>query len=142
MNDIKYAELRNSCWKGTTADWVIVCDLDELLYFPEGAEESLGAYTRMGAAVPKPHGFEMFSETYPTGNGQIWDEIKFGAPDNKWYSKAILFNPRLVSDMHYGLGSHECSPRTCTMGDPSMWATLAPCQASLLAPSLSPHRTH
>ena len=42
VNDIKYAELRNSCWKGTNADWVIVCDLDELLWFPEGAEATLG----------------------------------------------------------------------------------------------------
>ena len=110
VNDQKYAELRNSCWKGTDADWVIVADLDELIYFPEGAVESLGAYTRMGAAVPKPHGFEMFSETYPTGGGQIYDEIKQGAPDNKWYSKPILFRTALVSDMRFGLGSHEADP--------------------------------
>ena len=110
VNDLRYAELRNNCWKGTKADWVVVCDLDELLWFPDGAEATLGAYEKMGAAVPKPHGIEMFSETYPAGDGQIFDQIKMGAPDNKWYSKAILFNPRLVSDMRYGLGSHECDP--------------------------------
>jgi hypothetical protein len=110
VNDIRYADLRNECWKGTDADWVVVGDLDELLYFPEGAEESLGAYTRMGAAVPKPHGFEMFSETYPATDGQIYDEIKMGAPDLKWYSKPILFNPKMVSHMGFGLGSHEADP--------------------------------
>jgi hypothetical protein len=110
VNDLRYAELRNNCWKGSDADWLVVCDLDELLYFPEGAEKSLGAYTRMGAAVPRPHGFEMFSETYPTTGGQIYDEIKFGAPDDKWYSKPILFNPKMVSEMRFGLGSHEADP--------------------------------
>ena len=110
VSDIKYAELRNSCWKGTKADWCVVCDLDELLWFPQGAHPTLYLYDTMGAAVPKPHGIEMFSETYPTGPGQIYDEIKMGAPDDKWYSKPILFNPRMVSDMRYGLGSHECDP--------------------------------
>lgn len=110
VNDLKYAELRNECWKGTDADWVIVADLDEFIYFPEGAEKSLGAYTCMGAAVIRPHGFEMFSETYPTTEGQIYDEIKIGAPDDKWYSKPILFSPKLVSETRLGLGSHESDP--------------------------------
>ena len=110
VNDLKYAELRNNCWKGTDADWVIVVDADEFIYFPEGAEKSLGAYTRMGAAVIRPHGFEMFSETLPTGGGQIYEEIKMGAPDDKWYAKPVLFNPKLVSDMRFGLGSHEANP--------------------------------
>ena len=110
VNDLKYAELRNECWKGTDADWVIVADLDELIYFPEGADKSLGAYTRMGAAVIRPHGFEMFSETYPTTGGQIYDEIKQGAPDDKWYSKPIIFSPKLVSETRLGLGSHESDP--------------------------------
>jgi hypothetical protein len=110
VNDLKYAELRNECWKGTKADWVVVGDLDELLWFPGGAEAALRRYEQVGAAVPKPHGIQMFSETYPSGDGQILDEIKMGAPADKWYSKAMLFNPRLVSGMNYGLGSHECDP--------------------------------
>jgi hypothetical protein len=110
VSDLRYAELRNSCWKGTDADWVIVADLDEFIYFPEGAAQSLGAYTRMGAAVIRPHGFEMFSETYPTTEGQIYDEIKQGAPDDKWYAKPILFSPKLVSETRLGLGSHESDP--------------------------------
>ena len=110
VSDMRYAELRNSCWKGTKADWVVVADMDEFIWFPEGAEKSLGAYTQMGAASIRPHGFEMFSETYPTTQGQIYDEIKFGAPDDKWYAKPILFRPTLVSDMRWGLGSHECDP--------------------------------
>src|ERR1700690_2790184 len=110
VDELKYTELRNSCWKGTDADWVVVADLDELIYFPEGAEKSLGAYTQMGAAVIRPHGFELFSETYPTGNGQIYDEIKQAAPDDKWYAKPILFTPHLVSEIRLGMGSHAADP--------------------------------
>jgi hypothetical protein len=111
VNDLKYAELRNNCWKGSDADWCIVADLDELIYFPEGAAKSLGAYTQKGAAVIRPHGFEMFSEEYPRNPyGQIYDEIKQGAPDDKWYAKPILFSPKLVRDMRLGVGSHEADP--------------------------------
>lgn len=110
VDELKYTELRNTCWKGTDADWCVVADLDELIYFPEGADKTLGAYTRMGAAVIRPHGFELFSETYPTGEGQIYDEIKMAAPDDKWYAKPILFSPKLVSETRLGLGSHESDP--------------------------------
>jgi hypothetical protein len=110
VDELKYCELRHNCWKGTDADWVVMADLDEFIYFPEGAEKTLGAYTQMGAAVIRPHGFEMFSETYPTTEGQIYDEIKMGAPDDKWYAKPILFTPRLVSEMRLGMGSHAADP--------------------------------
>ncbi len=50
----------------------------------------------------------MFSETLPkAGTHQIWEEIQDGAPDEAWYSKPILFSPKLVEDSGFGLGAHE-----------------------------------
>lgn len=110
VNDEEYCALKNACWQGTDAEWVIVCDADELIYFPGGAEDTLMLYDLGGAAVIKPHGFEMFNEVYPTTPGQIYDEVKHGAPDDKWYSKPILFNPRMVEDSGFGVGSHDSWP--------------------------------
>ncbi len=106
FNDGKAMELKNTCWKGSDADLVIVVDADELIYLPSGAEATLPAYLSLASGVVKPFGYEMFSEVLPVGDGQIYEEIKYGAPDNAWYSKPVLFNPKLVASIDYGPGAH------------------------------------
>lgn len=111
FNDDLNRRLKNDCWKGTDADWVVVADCDEFIYFPMGWESTLSAYDKTGAAVIRPYGFEMFSEAMPTqGARQIYDEIKNGAEDDKWYAKPILFNPRLLIESGFGIGAHESRP--------------------------------
>ena len=114
LNDDLACKLKNGCWKGTDADWVAVVDADELLHFPEGAEKTLAAYTRNGAAVVKPSGFEMFSDVWfePSDhpNQQITSIVKDGAPDDEWYAKPILFNPKMIAESGFGIGAHESNP--------------------------------
>lgn len=110
LNDLLAMELKNSCWLGTNANWVIVADCDELIYFPGGAEDTLTRYEAMGAAVIKPHGFDMYHPTFPTTKGQIYDEVKRGAPAEKWYAKPILFSPKRVAETGFGIGAHESAP--------------------------------
>ena len=110
FDDEMAMKLKNDCWRGTDADWVICADADEFIYFPQGAEAALASYSRTGAAVIKPHGWEMISDTYPTTGGQIYDEVKFGARDDKWYAKPLLFNPRIVAESGFGIGAHESDP--------------------------------
>lgn len=110
LDDMMALGLKNSCWSGTKADWVICVDADELMYFPGGANETLETYSRIGAAVIKPFGFEMFSRVYPTTPGQIYDEVKTGSRDDKWYGKPVLFSPHKVRLSGFGLGAHECEP--------------------------------
>jgi hypothetical protein len=107
LNDELAMKLKNECWLGTDADWVICVDADELIYFPKGAEFTLSKYSKIGAAMIKPHGFEMFSEQMPSGDGQIYDEIKMGAPEDKWYAKPVLFSPKMVQESGFGMGAHE-----------------------------------
>lgn len=110
LNDEMAMDLKNECWKGTDADWVIVVDADELLYFPKGVGETLATYSRLGAAIIKAHGFDMYSVAYPTTRGQIYDEVKLGAPSDKWYGKPVLFSPRQVEETGFGIGAHESDP--------------------------------
>ena len=107
LNDELSMSLKNSCWKETDADWVIVVDCDELVYFPKGAQKTLEAYSRLGIPMVKTSGFDMYSETWPTTTGQIYDEVKRGAPSDKWYAKPALFSPKLVTDSGFGIGAHE-----------------------------------
>jgi len=110
LNDELAQELKNTCWIGTDADWVICVDCDELIYFPEGATAALESYSRTGAAVIRPKGFEMFSNNFPEGLGQIYDEVKQGARDDKWYAKPVLFSPKKISESGFGVGAHDSRP--------------------------------
>lgn len=110
LNDELAMHRKNTCWKGSTADWVICVDADELLYFPGGARETLQRYKNLGAAVIRPEGYEMFSDELPPAGGQITDHVKHGARDDKWYAKPVLFSPRLVAESGFGIGAHESRP--------------------------------
>ncbi len=110
LDDETNMNLKNSCWKGTDADWVAVLDCDEFLYFPQGTRKTLDTYQRLHAAVIKAHGFDMYCEQYPTTEGQIYDEVKMGAPSDKWYGKPALFSPLRLKEINFGIGAHEADP--------------------------------
>lgn len=113
VNDALFKRLKETCWKGTQADWVITVDADEFFYAPEGWFSTLGSYEANSVAVVKPHGFEMFSDTMPSADaGQIYDQIKHGALDQKWYAKPVMFRPALIRELIFSAGCHTC------------WATL------------------
>jgi hypothetical protein len=112
VNNLLHKQIKEQAWRGTDSDWVIVADTDELLYFPNGVADSFNSYSAQGLPVVKPHGFEMFSETFPVTEGQIYDEVKFGARDDRWYAKPVVFSPKLVESIQFTAGAHEC------------WATL------------------
>lgn len=120
INDDLMRKLKNTCWRGTDAEWVVVADADELLWFPPSWKDAsndhgarvrsaLGCYETMGAAIIKPHGFEMFSDSLPQlhEHGQIHDAIRAGARSDRWYGKPFLFSPRRVAETGYGIGAHD-----------------------------------
>lgn len=111
-------DIRNNCWKGSDADWVIVCDIDEFVYHSDLIEYlSNTSYTHLFG-----RGYEMMSEQIPTTSGQIYDEIKIGYPIDEFmsyktypywksnYSKGIIFKPSEIFETNFGLGSHYCKP--------------------------------
>lgn len=109
VNDILFKKLKETCWNGTDADWVVTADADELIYFPEGSFHTLSAYEADGVAIVKPVGFEMFSDEMPViEKGQIYQQVQKGARDEKWYSKPILFRPSLIQKLTFGAGCHTC----------------------------------
>lgn len=100
-------KIKNECWLGTSPDWAICADADELIYFPSGAALTLDSYTSQGLPVVKPYGFEMTSDETPLGEVQIYECVKHGARDDFWYGKPILFSPKQVSSVDFGTGAHQ-----------------------------------
>lgn len=112
LNDALSKKLKEDAVMNCKADWCIVCDADELAYFPNGPSFTLDSYQSQGIAIPKPRGFEMVSDVFPTTTQQIYDEVQFGASADHWYAKCALTAPKLLRSIIYSAGAHEA------------WATL------------------
>jgi hypothetical protein len=93
----------NNVWKGSDADWVIVCDIDELIQItPEQLKEEHEA----GTNVIFFQGWQMIAldDTYNNDPRTI----THGFRDSR-YDKAAMFNP-LIDEIGYTLGAHMAKP--------------------------------
>lgn len=100
LDDSEYKRIKNNCWKGSEADWVIVVDDDEILYH-EDLSFILNQGRVNGVTLFKPQGFSIHSDQMPVSD---WLEIQTGFTDNN-YSKICVFNPSKV-DIGYEYGCH------------------------------------
>src|SRR5690606_35620116 len=103
FDDAENMKVKNECWKGSDADWVIVCDADEVLF--HNAIRAILVNTK-GATIFKTQGWQIMSDAMPE-NDLL--EITNGYPfDN--YSKNIIFNPKAIKEINYNPGAHRCNP--------------------------------
>lgn len=103
LNDAHYLKVKNRCWKGSQADWVIVCDADEILYIDNVYLEEA---TELKYTIFRSNGYNVYSHDMPVNE---YDEITTCIPDES-YSKTILFDPKKITDMMYQYGCHKCNP--------------------------------
>lgn len=123
LDDKEYLKVKNHCWKGSDADWVIICDADEILQMRwihnlsewdidqqrfKKSTFSLNQkiYTDSGANIIKTQGFNIFSNEMPK---ESWSEITTGIPDNN-YSKLCIFKPKEIKEIGYVYGAHVAKP--------------------------------
>ena len=111
LRDDLYVELKNNCWKQSRgkADFVIVCDIDELLYHIN-MKEFLVRIKKDGYTAALPIGYNMVGQNLPISCGQIYQEISKGVRTH-WSDKLALFNPNMIQEIDFATGCHECSPR-------------------------------
>lgn len=108
INDELLRILKETCWNGTAAAWVLMVDADELVYFPGGVAASLKAYDQQQIPAVKCRGFEMESSVFPDTAGQIYEQVNHGAIDDRWYGKPCLLAPDRIQSIHFTHGAHEC----------------------------------
>jgi hypothetical protein len=106
INDLTHLQIKESCWKESKADWVIVVDADEFVYHPDIISE----LKKTDATVIHPKFYNMFTEVFPTTEGQIYDEVKYGTDGDFWLSKMNLFRPSEITRMNWSIGCHHASP--------------------------------
>lgn len=107
FNDLVHQKIKNTVWKQSRGktDWVIVIDLDELIYQPQIVEFLMDSKN----TIFKPDGFNMVTDRFPKLNKLITDQVKDGVPDSK-YAKMVLFNPHRIVEVNYEPGAHEAYP--------------------------------
>lgn len=94
-------ETKENCWKGSTADWVIVGDIDEFIYHPN----LLNLLANTEATIIRCKGYQMVSEQI-----DLYKNVKEGT---HWdlYDKCICFKPTKITEMNWESGCHRCHPR-------------------------------
>jgi hypothetical protein len=109
IRDDIYLDIKNNIWKESRgkADWVIVCDTDEILFHPSLIEK-LDELKCQGVSIIRPFGFDMYSKSFPT---ESLLEIKNGISDNRHLRKCIIFNPNMIEEINYKAGCHKCYPK-------------------------------
>ena len=103
IRDDIFTSLKNDYWKRSDADWVIMCDLDEFIYHPDFKEY----LSSLKETIISPTHYEMFSDVFPTTEGQIYEEVTMGA---QTAAKLCLFKPKGIKEMNYTPGCHSASP--------------------------------
>lgn len=109
LNDNQLLHFKNNVWKQSTADWVIVCDADELLYHPD-IRNTLQNLQDQGITMPHIQGYQMYSLAHPSPHTPLIHTHTMGVPSDE-YSKYILFSPKKIKEINYRHGAHTCQPQ-------------------------------
>jgi hypothetical protein len=96
----KEKNFRNSIWKRSTSDWVILCDIDEILSIDSEQLE------KVNSDAIEFVGYNMIRYNKNSNFRQLTYGIKFPR-----YNKTCVFKPT-IEDMNFALGQHTCKPTT------------------------------
>lgn len=88
------------------ADWVVVSDMDEVLYHPD-LLNVLSEYKSEGVTVPQICGFNVVDEKSIDVSMSIVEQYKYGVRHSH-FDKRIVFQPDF--NMSYSLGCHPAGP--------------------------------
>lgn len=102
VDDLKLRELKNNCWKTARTDWVLVCDVDELLDINTAQLEQ---EQNIGTTIIRSEGYNMVNME----DNFDFTNIKYGSRCSP-YDKSYLFNRKVVHEINYEAGGHRANP--------------------------------
>lgn len=107
FDDSQNQAIKNNVWKSSKADFVIVADFDEVLFYQNGdTGKFLQLLDSCGVTVPLTIGWQIMSNEMPKDDLlEITNGYEFTN-----YSKSIVFNPKRIKEINYNLGAHRSNP--------------------------------
>lgn len=106
LNEFSLTELRNSGWK-VSNDWVIVCDMDEWLCINES---ELKKEEESGTTILRVKGYNIIANSQSVKLEDLDLQNLTTGVFNPYECKNICFNAKYITDIHFSLGAHTCSP--------------------------------
>lgn len=103
LEDSRFLEIKNNCWKKSLTDWVLVCDLDELL---DITKAELRAEEQSGSTMIKSEVYDMINLKDDLDIAGVKHGVKSPIP-----GKICLFNKKHIKEISYSIGSHTCNPQ-------------------------------
>lgn len=101
LNDIRYLEIKNNCWKDAQTDWVCVADCDEHLNIDA---EQLFYEDENKTTVISSQGWNMVN----LKDDLNFAGIKFGVRA-KSYDKIYMFKRTAIREINYNPGCHSAN---------------------------------
>lgn len=97
-------------WKASrgTADYVIVVNIDELVYHPD-PRAALRAARDQAVTVIETRGWEMIGDALPK-DGSLPQQIPNGV-HSRAMSKVAIFDPKAIEEIGYTVGRHRANPQ-------------------------------
>lgn len=109
FNDTVHQRIKDQCWRGSDADFVVVCDMDECLI----AKDIMSVFKRMkeeGATLCKPNWYELHSDEVPIyESGKALHEVCPSIP-LIGAAKTLVIDPKAINHINYSAGAHRCDP--------------------------------
>ena len=109
FDEYELVYLRNNEWKKSAndADWIIVCDADEFLFFKD--KKKLLKLINDGYSVIRPIGYDMKTKKFPSYNKSITKSVRKGLRIMS-LDKPVIFRPDMVNQTNFSFGSHFALP--------------------------------
>jgi hypothetical protein len=116
----------NHAWKKSRgkADWIILCNIDELFYHPDSLKTYLKRCQLEKATIIVPEGYEMTADKFPVNiNVPIYEMINTGFRDTKM-DKPQVFDPNKISEINFKVGRHTAIPEGYVQYATEKWMLL------------------
>jgi glycosyltransferase involved in cell wall biosynthesis len=110
FNETKLMEIRNTIWKTAKTQWVIVCDMDEIL---TANQNDILREQSEGTTILTTKGYEIYGDSTKNNISNIkssLDKITKGEYSHG-YSKRICFDRTKITDINFEGGSHTADPK-------------------------------
>jgi glycosyltransferase involved in cell wall biosynthesis len=103
LSDITYLKIKNNCWKDATTDWILVCDVDEML---DITQEELEVQNNLGFTIISSKAYNMYNLSLE----ERVENMTYGVRA-KQYDKMYLFNKSKILEINYEPGCHYANPK-------------------------------